>query len=209
MNSHRLKYLNIKPFQFDCDNTSLTIIVHSFCSPFFCFAYIYYLCIISLVTGVTISFILAGAACVLNALCYAELSSRFPAVVGGAYLYSYTAFNELVAFLVFAQLMVDYHIGAASIARSLASYLVSFLELFPFLKGHFPSWIGHGEEFFGGVVSINILAPIILILLTIILCYGVKESSAVNSFMTTMKVTFIKLRKFDVDHFFNLFYMTF
>lgn len=141
--------------------------------------------------GVTISFVLAGAACVLNALCYAELSSRFPAVVGGAYMYSYTAFNELVAFLVFTQLMVDYHIGAASIARSLASYLVSFLELFPFLKGHFPNWIGHGEELFGGVVSINLLAPILLILLTIILCYGVKESSAVNSFMTTMKVCIV------------------
>ncbi|XP_020247110.1 cationic amino acid transporter 9, chloroplastic [Asparagus officinalis] len=142
--------------------------------------------------GVTISFVLAGAACVLNALCYAELSSRFPPVVGGAYLYTYTAFNELTAFLVFAQLMLDYHIGAASIARSLASYLVSFLELFPFLKGHFPSWFGHGgEEFFGGVVSINILVPILLTLLTVILCYGVKESSAVNSFMTATKVLIV------------------
>jgi APA family basic amino acid/polyamine antiporter len=84
--------------------------------------------------------------------------------------------------------MVDYHIGAASIARSLASYFIQFLELIPFLKGHIPSWIGHGEEFFGGVVSINILAPILLILLTAILCYGVKESSAVNTFMTTLKV---------------------
>ncbi|KAJ0970706.1 hypothetical protein J5N97_018665 [Dioscorea zingiberensis] len=141
--------------------------------------------------GVTISFILAGAACVLNALCYAELSSRFPAVVGGAYLYSYTAFNELTAFLVFVQLMLDYHIGAASIARSLASYVVSFLELFPFLKGHLPSWIGHGEEFFGGVLSINILAPILLIGLTAILCCGVRESSAVNTFMTATKVLIV------------------
>ncbi|KAJ0961618.1 hypothetical protein J5N97_001115 [Dioscorea zingiberensis] len=114
--------------------------------------------------GVTISFILAGAACVLNALCYAELSSRFPAVVGGAYLYSYTAFNELTAFLVF---------------------------LFPFLKGHLPSWIGHGEEFFGGVLSINILAPILLIGLTAILCCGVRESSAVNTFMTATKVLIV------------------
>lgn len=130
----------------------------------------------------------------LNALCYAELASRFPAVVGGAYLYTYAAFNELTAFLVFTQLMLDYHIGAASIARSLASYFVSLLELFPFLKGHFPSWIGHGgKEFFGGIVSINILAPILLIILTIILCYGVKESSAFNSFMTSLKVVLHKL----------------
>ncbi|OVA14392.1 Amino acid/polyamine transporter I [Macleaya cordata] len=142
--------------------------------------------------GVTISFILAGAACVLNALCYAELASRFPAVVGGAYLYSYTAFNELTAFLVFTQLMLDYHIGAASIARSLASYLVTILELFPFFKENIPSWIGHGgKEFFGGTLSINILAPVLLVLLTIILCRGVGESSALNSFMTSTKVIIV------------------
>lgn len=139
--------------------------------------------------GVTISFLLAGAASVLNALCYAELASRFPAVVGGAYLYAYTAFNELTAFLVFAQLMLDYHIGAASIARSLASYVVSILELFPFFKENIPSWIGHGgEEFLGGTLSINILAPILLALLTIVLCWGVSESSVLNSCMTVVKV---------------------
>lgn len=125
----------------------------------------------------------------LNALCYAELASRFPAVVGGAYLYAYTAFNELTAFLVFAQLMLDYHIGAASIARSLASYVVSILELFPFFKENIPSWIGHGgEEFLGGTLSINILAPILLALLTIVLCWGVGESSVLNSCMTVVKV---------------------
>ncbi|MQL74250.1 hypothetical protein Taro_006592 [Colocasia esculenta] len=144
--------------------------------------------------AVTVSFILAGAACVLNALCYAELSSYFPAVVGGAYLYTYAAFNELTAFLVFTQLMLDYHIGAASIARSLASYTVAILELFPFFKGHLPSWIGQGgKEFLGGAVSINLLAPILLFILTIILCRGVGVSSMVNSFMTTTKIIIVIL----------------
>ncbi|XP_058213358.1 cationic amino acid transporter 9, chloroplastic isoform X1 [Rhododendron vialii] len=141
--------------------------------------------------GVTISFVLAGASCVLNALCYAELASRFPAVVGGAYLYTYTAFNELTAFLVFAQLMLDYHIGAASIARSLASYVVAVLELFPFFKGNIPSWIGHGGEEFLGALSINVLAPILLVLLTIVLSLGVGESSVLNSVMTTAKVIIV------------------
>ncbi|KAH1106832.1 hypothetical protein J1N35_010600 [Gossypium stocksii] len=142
--------------------------------------------------GVTISFILAGASCVLNALCYAELASRFPAVVGGAYLYAYTAFNEITAFLVFMQLMLDYHIGAASIARSLASYVATIFELIPALKGNIPPWVGHGgQEFFGGTLSINILAPILLAILTVILCLGVGESSAVNSFMTAAKVVIV------------------
>ncbi|XP_040995387.1 cationic amino acid transporter 9, chloroplastic [Juglans microcarpa x Juglans regia] len=152
--------------------------------------------------GVTISFVLAGASCVLNALCYAELASRFPALVGGAYLYTYTAFNELTAFLVFAQLMLDYHIGAASIARSLASYVVTILELFPFFKG-IPSWIGSGEEILGGTLSINVLAPILLTLLTIVLCRGVGESSALNSFMTVLKVVIviivISVGAFEID----------
>ncbi|KAJ7950815.1 putative Cationic amino acid transporter [Quillaja saponaria] len=142
--------------------------------------------------GVTISFLLAGASCVLNALCYAELASSFPAVVGGAYMYAYTAFNEITAFLVFAQLMLDYHIGAASIARSLASYVVTVLELFPIFKDNIPNWIGHGgQEFLGGALSINILAPILLILLTLVLCWGVGESSTVNSFMTVTKVVIV------------------
>ncbi|XP_065859176.1 cationic amino acid transporter 9, chloroplastic-like [Euphorbia lathyris] len=142
--------------------------------------------------GVTISFILAGFSCILNALCYAELASRFPAVVGGAYLYTYSAFNEITAFLVFGQLMVDYHIGAASIARSLASYVVTVLELFPVFKDHIPGWIGHGgQEFFGGTLSINILAPILLALLTVILCWGVGESSIVNSIMTVTKIVIV------------------
>lgn len=139
--------------------------------------------------AVTLSFIFAGASCVINALCYAELASRFPAVVGGAYLYTYTAFNELTAFLVFSQLMLDYHIGAASIARSLANYIVTFLEIFPVFKDNIPKWIGHGLNI-GNVLSINALAPILLILLTLILCLGVRESSAVNSFMTVTKVPF-------------------
>ncbi|XP_019186037.1 PREDICTED: cationic amino acid transporter 9, chloroplastic-like [Ipomoea nil] len=141
--------------------------------------------------GVTISFLIAGLSCVLNALCYAELASRFPAVVGGAYLYTYTAFNELTAFLVFAQLMLDYHIGAASIARSLASYVINALELIPFFKDSIPNWVGHGSEEYLGAFSFNLLAPVLLIVLTIVLCRGVGESSMLNSIMTVTKVVIV------------------
>ena len=60
--------------------------------------------------------------------------------------------------------MVEYHIGAASIARSLAGYLVTVLELFPFIKEHLPQWLRPGGmELFGGFMSVNVLAPILLI----------------------------------------------
>ncbi|KAA8520456.1 hypothetical protein F0562_014712 [Nyssa sinensis] len=87
--------------------------------------------------------------------------------------------------------MLDYHIGAASIARSLASYVVAILELIPFFKDNIPSWIGNGGEEFFGALSINILAPILLVLLTIILCRGVGESSMLNSLMTSTKVVIV------------------
>ncbi|KHN11570.1 Cationic amino acid transporter 9, chloroplastic [Glycine soja] len=86
--------------------------------------------------------------------------------------------------------MLDYHIGAASIARSLASYLINILELFPVFKDNIPKWIGHGEDI-GDVLSINVLAPILLVLLTFILCRGVQESSVVNSLMTVTKVIIV------------------
>lgn len=141
--------------------------------------------------GVVVSFVLAGAACVLNALCYAELSNRFPALVGGAYLYAYSTFNELVAFLVFANLMFDYHIGAASIIRSLAGYLVTLLQSVPALSG-IPIIFGPGGlELFGGLLSINLLAPALLALLTIVLCQGVRESTIVNDVMTISKIVIV------------------
>ncbi|MCO5579811.1 hypothetical protein L7F22_033673 [Adiantum nelumboides] len=154
--------------------------------------------------GVTVSFALAGLACVANALCYAELASRFPALVGGAYLYAYSAFNELVAFMVFCQLMLDYHIGAASITRSLAGYLVNVLELIPTLSGQIPVWFGPGgKTVLGGFFSINVLAPIILLILTFILSQGVRESAVVNAVMTVTKVVIvlvvIVLGAFEVD----------
>ena len=87
--------------------------------------------------------------------------------------------------------MVDYHIGAASIARSLIGYLVTVLELFHFIKEHLPQWLRpSGMELFGGFFSVNVLAPILMIVLTLVVCQGVKKSSIVNDVMTVLKVIF-------------------
>jgi len=94
--------------------------------------------------------------------------------------------------------MLDYHIGAASIARSLANYLINILELFPVFKDNIPKWIGHGESI-GDVLSINILAPTLLMLITFVLCQGVRESSVVNCIMTVTKVPFhLKFSKYSI-----------
>nr|GMD65123.1 cationic amino acid transporter 9, chloroplastic [Ipomoea batatas] len=96
-----------------------------------------------------------------------------------------------MAFLVFTQLMLDYHIGAASIARSLASYTINALELIPFLKDNIPSWVGHGSQVHLGVFSFNLLAPLLLVILTMVLCWGVGESSVFNAVVTVTKVVIV------------------
>ncbi|OAE28571.1 hypothetical protein AXG93_2175s1550 [Marchantia polymorpha subsp. ruderalis] len=153
--------------------------------------------------GVVLSFLLAGGASILNALCYAELSSRFPAHVGGAYLYAYFTFNELTAFIVFVNVMFDYHIGAASVIRSLASYLATLLKLIPAFS-ILPEVFGPGgKEFYGGWVSINLMAPILLTIITFVLCQGVRESAIVNGVMTVTKIVIVLLvvlaGSFEVD----------
>ena len=136
------------------------------------------------------SFALAGLACVVDALCYAELSARFPGVVGGAYMYAYAAFGELPAFVLFAHLMLDYHIGAASLARSLAGHLSSLaIQIFPPMEAWLPAVIAPGGmPLLNGLLSVNLLAPLLLGGLTVILCRGVRESSAFNAGMTIVKV---------------------
>ncbi|CAI5976142.1 unnamed protein product [Closterium sp. NIES-65] len=79
--------------------------------------------------AVSLSFLLAGLASLLNALCYADLAARFPGRVGGAYLYAHACLGQLASFVLFCHLVLDYHVGAAAIARSLASYLASLVEV--------------------------------------------------------------------------------
>jgi APA family basic amino acid/polyamine antiporter len=63
-----------------------------------------------------------------------------------------------------------------------------FLQVFPVVQS-LPAWVGPGGlELLGGVLSINVLAPLFLVALTVILCQGVRESSIINDVMTVTKV---------------------
>jgi len=75
-----------------------------------------------------LSFALAGLSLLEPTPSATPSSPRGSPASWGAYLYSYAAFGELPAFLLFCHLMFDYHIGAASIARSLASYLATLVQ---------------------------------------------------------------------------------
>jgi cationic amino acid transporter 1 len=73
--------------------------------------------------ALTLSFLIAGIAAALSALCYAELSCRFP-LAGSAYHYSYICIGESVAWLIGWALILEYTIGGSSVARGISPNLV-------------------------------------------------------------------------------------
>src|SRR5579864_3737554 len=71
--------------------------------------------------SVTLAFILAGIGCAFAGLCYAEFASMIP-IAGSAYTYSYTTMGELVAWIIGWDLVLEYAVGAATVAISWSQY---------------------------------------------------------------------------------------
>src|ERR671926_352716 len=76
-----------------------------------------------------LSYCVAGLACIFAALCYAEFASKAP-VAGSAYTYAYTTVGELFAWIIGWDLVLEYAVGAATVANGWASYFKEVLELF-------------------------------------------------------------------------------
>lgn len=79
--------------------------------------------------GIIISFIIAGLACCLAALCYSEFASKLP-IAGSAYTYSYHVFGEGIAWILGWSLLLEYGLAVAAIASGWASYVKSLLAGF-------------------------------------------------------------------------------
>src|SRR5690625_6620010 len=76
--------------------------------------------------GITISFIIAAIGCGLAGLCYAEFASMIP-IAGSAYTYSYATMGEFIAWIIGWDLVLEYTVGAATVASSWRDYLIQFL----------------------------------------------------------------------------------
>lgn len=143
--------------------------------------------------SVTIAFIVAGFGCAFAGLCYAEFASMIP-VAGSAYTYSYTTMGELMAWIIGWDLVLEYAVGAATVAVSWSQYANRVLDWFglrvPFVWSHSPleTAMGTGQR---GIV--NIPALFILLLLSALLIKGTKESAIVNGFIVVLKVTIVIL----------------
>lgn len=138
--------------------------------------------------GLVLSFIIAGIACVLSALCYSEFASTLP-VSGSAYAYSYVAFGELLAWLLGWDLVLEYGVAAAAVSSGWSGYFQGLLEGFGI---HLPTALSGAYNADKGTF-INLPAVIIILLISYLLTRGVKETARFNAVMVVIKISVVLL----------------
>lgn len=137
-----------------------------------------------------LSFMVAGAACVFAALCYAEFASMAP-VAGSAYTYAYTTLGELFAWIIGWDLVLEYTVASASVAHGWSKYFQEFISIFHL---HIPralstaplNFDASGSPWTGTIVDLP--AIIIVALVTMVLVVGIKESARFNTAMVVVKL---------------------
>ena len=134
--------------------------------------------------AITISFIVAGFGCLFAGLCYAEFASMIP-VAGSAYTYSYATMGEFIAWIIGWDLVLEYAVGAATVGISWSRYLVKFLEGF---NVHLPVELTAGP-WDGGII--NLPAVSIIVLMSLLLIKGTKESAFVNGIIVAVKLAVV------------------
>ncbi|HET9118817.1 MAG TPA: amino acid permease, partial [Pseudonocardiaceae bacterium] len=126
--------------------------------------------------AIALSFVFAGIACALAALCYAEFASTVP-VAGSAYTFSYASLGEFVAWIIGWDLVLELALGASTVAVGWSSY---FADVMKSAGVAIPSWAYGGGH--------NIVAAGIVLVLIGVLCLGIKISSQVNMVIVAVKV---------------------
>lgn len=163
--------------------------------------------------ALSLSFVIAGLGCIFAALCYAEFASLIP-VEGSAYAYSYATVGELFAWIIGWDLILEYAMGAATVAVGWSGYLAKLLGL---VNIHFPLWLmndpttahhaiknatasGNLEtlhthyssldipNILGFNFAINLPAFLIVLAITAILVIGIRQASSMNKVMVFIKL---------------------
>jgi APA family basic amino acid/polyamine antiporter len=136
-----------------------------------------------------VSYAVAGLACIFAALCYAEFASMAP-VAGSAYTYAYTTLGELFAWIIGWDLILEYAVGAATVANGWSGYFQSVLAKFHI---HFPDalssapWVYREGHFHATGAIVNLPAVLITAIMTIVLVKGIQESAGFNALMVFIK----------------------
>ncbi|MBV9657231.1 MAG: amino acid permease [Verrucomicrobia bacterium] len=161
--------------------------------------------------AVVFSFMIAALACGFAALCYAELAAMIP-VSGSAYTYSYATLGEIIAWIIGWDLILEYAVGNMAVAASWSGYFVKLCDALFHLK--FPLWavtdyktaqgmLAKGGDALadysstalpsiaGFTFALNIPALLIVIAVTILLVYGIRESAHANTAVVIAKVAVV------------------
>ena len=168
--------------------------------------------------AIVLSMVLAGVASALAGLCYAEFASSVP-IAGSAYTYGYATLGEFIAWIIGWDLILEYALGAATVAVGWSGYVVSFLADFGLLLP--PAYTaplgvdlvetspGHWQILAANLATqltnqginpaslphvtgiINLPAMLIAVLVTVLLVIGIKESANVNSVIVIVKVAVV------------------
>ncbi|MEU0881131.1 amino acid permease [Lentzea sp. NPDC005914] len=134
--------------------------------------------------SVSLSFVLAAIACALAALCYAEFASTVP-VAGSAYTFSYATFGEFAAWIIGWDLVLEFAVGSAAVAKGWSAYLQTTLGLVGVdVKTAFK---------LGGPFQFDWGAILLVGVLTVLLVLGTKLSSRVSAVITAVKVAVVLL----------------
>lgn len=136
--------------------------------------------------SVILSFLIAAIASVFAGLCYAEFGARVPRA-GSAYIYSYVCVGEFIAFIIGWNLILEYVIGSASVARGLSLYLDTLLnntmkDTFREIAPIESSFMSQYFDFFSFGITL---------LLGVALAFGLKESSLVNNIFTIINIAVV------------------
>ncbi len=147
--------------------------------------------------AVSLSFALAGVACIFAALCYAEFASMVP-VAGSAYTYAYASLGELFAWVIGWDLILEYGMASATVAHGWSHYFQDFIGIFglgvPLIFSKAPLDFDPTT----GIMSytgawFDLPAVLITFAVTVVLVKGIKESAGFNAGMVIVKVAIVLL----------------
>src|SRR5215472_11148808 len=141
--------------------------------------------------AIVISYIIAGIGCVFAGLCYAEFASMLP-IAGSAYTYGYSTMGEIVAWIIGWALVLEYAFGAATVAVGWSGFVNSLLSFFG-TKLPFDPTPKLTLTLFGHTLNaqVDLFALSAIVLITVILVIGVRESANFTSAAVMIKVAIV------------------
>jgi APA family basic amino acid/polyamine antiporter len=145
--------------------------------------------------AIVLSFILGGVACAFAGLCYAEMASTVP-VAGSAYTYAYATMGEIVAWVIGWDLILEYALGATTVAIGWSGYVVSFLRdlgiVIPSAYAQSPlAYEAATSAWHATGAVLNVPAMAIIIAISALLVIGIHESARANNLIVAIKLAIV------------------